>query len=166
MPALNGIIETALYVDDMERAAKFYEQVFGLRLIAGEADRLRAYSVADRSVLLLFKRGATAKAVQTPIGLIPPHDGDGQNHFAFAIAPKELPAWEQHLASHGIEIESRIHWPRGYKHLLPRPGRQPGRTRDSRHVVHLLTRGICDCGPQGNRSYDCASRALARAPRK
>ena len=113
MPALNGIIETALYVDDMARAAKFYEEILGLRLIGGDADRLRAYSVADRSVLLLFKRGATAEAVQSPIGLIPGHDGTGQNHFAFAVAVAELPAWEQHLAAHSIAIESRIQWPLG-----------------------------------------------------
>jgi len=113
MPALTGIIETALYVEDMDRAAKFYEAVLGLRCIGGDAGRLRAYSVADRGVLLLFKRGATADAVQSPLGLIPGHDGTGQNHFAFAVAAAELPSWQQHLAAHGIAIESRVHWPRG-----------------------------------------------------
>lgn len=113
MPALTGIVETALYVDDMNRASKFYEEILGLRRIGGDADRLHAYGVASRDVLLLFKRGATAQPVQTPIGVIPAHDGTGQNHFALAIAANELPAWEQHLAAHGIEIESRIHWPLG-----------------------------------------------------
>ncbi|HKW56173.1 MAG TPA: VOC family protein [Candidatus Acidoferrum sp.] len=113
MPALTRIIETALYVDNMDRASKFYEEIFGLRRIGGDEDRLRAYSVADRDVLLLFKRGASAQSIQTPIGPIPPHDGAGQNHFAFAIPAAELTAWEQHLAMHGIPIESRIHWPLG-----------------------------------------------------
>jgi len=113
MPALTGIIETALYVDDIERASKFYEEILGLRCIGSDRNRLRAYSVSDRNVLLLFKRGATALPVETPIGLIPPHDGTGQNHFAFAVAAAELPAWERHLTEHGIAIESRIHWPLG-----------------------------------------------------
>jgi catechol 2,3-dioxygenase-like lactoylglutathione lyase family enzyme len=113
MPTLNGIIETALYVDDMDRASKFYEDILGLHRIAGEEDRLCAYSVADRDVLLLFKRGGTAQPIRIPGGLIPPHDGTGQNHFALAISANELAAWEKHLAVHSIVIESRVHWPLG-----------------------------------------------------
>ena len=112
MPALTGIIETALYVDDLDRASQFYESVIGLRRLQGD-DRFRVYSVADKNVLLLFKRGATAQPVQTPVGLIPGHDGTGENHFAFAIASAELPAWEKHFAVHGVAIESRVHWPPG-----------------------------------------------------
>lgn len=112
MPAFTGIVETAVYVEDVERASKFYEDVLGLGKIAGD-DRFRAYSVADRDVLLLFKRGATAQPVPTPYGVIPPHDGAGQNHFAFAIPAAELSAWEKQLAEHHVAIESRVKWPRG-----------------------------------------------------
>ena len=112
MPALNGIIETAIYVEDVARASKFYAEVLGLRQIAGD-DRFRAYSVADKDVLLLFKRGATTQPVHTPSGVIPPHDGAGQNHFAFAISAAELSIWEQQLADHHVMIEGRVQWPRG-----------------------------------------------------
>jgi catechol 2,3-dioxygenase-like lactoylglutathione lyase family enzyme len=112
MPVLAGIIETALYVEDIDRASQFYENILGLRRIAGD-DRLRAYSIADRDVLLLFKRGATAQPIRIPAGLIPPHDGSGQNHFALAIPATELSAWEKQLSDHSIEIESRVHWPLG-----------------------------------------------------
>jgi catechol 2,3-dioxygenase-like lactoylglutathione lyase family enzyme len=112
MPALAGIIETALYVEDIDRASQFYEHILGLRRISGDV-RFRAYSVADRDVLLLFKRGATAQPVQIPGGLIPPHDGSGQNHFALAISASELGAWEKQLGDHSIAIESRVHWPLG-----------------------------------------------------
>jgi catechol 2,3-dioxygenase-like lactoylglutathione lyase family enzyme len=58
MPALDGVIETALYVDDLERSARFYQAVFGFEVIdAGE--RLCALSVADRHILLLFRKGAS-----------------------------------------------------------------------------------------------------------
>lgn len=134
MPTLTGIIETALYVDDMERASKFYEDILGLRRIGGEADRLHAYSVADRSVLLLFKRGATAEPIETPIGVIPAHDGSGQNHFALAIPAAELPAWEKHLAVHSIAIESRVHWPRGGTSIYFRD--------PDGHLVELATPGM------------------------
>ena len=112
MPALSGIIETAIYVEDVARASEFYEEVLGLRRIAGD-DRFRAYRVADKDVLLLFKRGATTQPVQTPYGVIPPHDGSGQNHFAFAVPAAELRVWEQQLAGYGIAIEGRVQWPRG-----------------------------------------------------
>ncbi|MGB9464176.1 MAG: VOC family protein [Candidatus Acidiferrum sp.] len=112
MPALTGVVETAIYIEDIERASNFYEEIIGLRRIDGD-DRFRAYSVADHSVLLLFKRGATAQRVQTPSGVIPPHDGTGQNHFAFAIPAAELAAWEKQLVDHRVAIESRVQWPRG-----------------------------------------------------
>ena len=45
MPSLSGVLETSLYVDDLDRASRFYEQTFGLTRIEGD-DRFRAYSVA------------------------------------------------------------------------------------------------------------------------
>lgn len=112
MPALTGVLETCLYVDDLDRASRFYETVLGLRRIAAE-DRLRAYSVGDRDVLLLFKKAASVKAVDVFGQTVPPHDGSGHNHFAFAIPASELSAWEKQLAGHGMAIESRVQWPRG-----------------------------------------------------
>jgi len=134
MPALSGVIETALYVDDIDRASTFYEEVLGLRRIGGDADRLHAYSVADRGVLLLFKRGATAQPIQTPIGMIPGHDGAGQNHFALAIPATELPAWEMHLEKHSVGIERRVHWPLGGTSIYFRD--------PDRHLVELATPGM------------------------
>jgi catechol 2,3-dioxygenase-like lactoylglutathione lyase family enzyme len=112
MPALTGIVETAIYVEGVDGASKFYEDILGLSKIAGD-DRFRAYSIADRDVLLLFKRGATAQSVHTRSGVIPPHDGTGQNHFALAIPAAELPAWEKQLADRHVAIRSRVNWPRG-----------------------------------------------------
>lgn len=134
MPALTGVIETALYVDDIERSSTFYENVLGLRRIGGDADRLHAYSVADRGVLLLFKRGATAQDIQTPFGMIPGHDGTGQNHFALAIAATELGAWEKHLEQHSVGIESRVHWPLGGTSIYFRD--------PDGHLVELATPGM------------------------
>lgn len=112
MPALTGILETALYVDDIERASAFYESLFGLERLVGDA-RFRAYSVAGRSVLLLFLRGSSTHVTELPGGSIPPHDGVGSLHFAFAIPTSDLPAWEDKLAAHLVPIESRVRWPAG-----------------------------------------------------
>jgi len=104
MPKLNGILETSLYVDDMDRAAAFYEEVLGLATLAKDS-RFRAYDVAGRSVLLVFVRGATLDTVTLPGGTIPPHDGHGPLHMAFAISADDLGPWEERLARHGVGIE-------------------------------------------------------------
>lgn len=41
MPSLTGVLETSLYVDDLDRASRFYEETFGLTRIEGD-NRLRA----------------------------------------------------------------------------------------------------------------------------
>ena len=112
VPKLGRVLETALYVDDLERAAAFYEQVLDLTALSKDS-RFRAYDVGSNNVLLLFLRGATLQTVHLPGGTIPPHDGHGPLHIAFAIVADDLPAWEQRLGERGIGIEGRTDWPRG-----------------------------------------------------
>jgi catechol 2,3-dioxygenase-like lactoylglutathione lyase family enzyme len=50
MPELDGILETALYTDDMERARAFYEGTLGLKPMFGD-NRLTAYGVASAADL-------------------------------------------------------------------------------------------------------------------
>ena len=119
MPRLNGVLETALYADDLERAARFYEDVLGLSPLASDA-RFRAYDVGGRSVLLVFQRGATLETVRLPGGTIPPHDGHGPLHIAFAVDAADLAAWEERLGRHGIAVEGRTVWPRGGHSLYAR----------------------------------------------
>src|SRR5260370_26371328 len=133
MPSLNGVLETSLYVDDLDRASSFYEDLFGLsRIIEGDA-RIRAYSVGGRSVLLLFKRGASNCVTQSPFGKMGPHDGSRPLHLAFSISIEDLPGWEKVLAERRIAVESRVQWPRGGKSLY---FRDPGK-----NLVELATPG-------------------------
>lgn len=133
MPAIRHLLETALYVDDMERAVSFYRDLLGLQLL-DRWDRGSVLAAGERQVLLLFRRGATAAGVDTPAGRIPPHDGQGPIHLAFAIDLAELPAWEERLAAGGIEVESRIHWQRGGHSLYFRD--------PDGHSVELATPGV------------------------
>jgi len=132
MPIVNRVLETSLYVEDLDRAARFYETVFGFKRMTAD-ERLCALSVADRQVLLLFKRGASTRPAVLPGGTLPPHDGSGTLHLAFAVDAAELPAWEHALRKHGIAIESRINWPRGGQSLY-------FRDLDA-HLVELVTPG-------------------------
>jgi catechol 2,3-dioxygenase-like lactoylglutathione lyase family enzyme len=132
-PKIVGVLETALYVDDLDRAAGFYEDVLGLKPI-NKDQRFAGYDAGPRSVLLLFKRGSTLETVHMPGGTIPPHDGQGPLHIAFAIAADALPAWEQHLAGRGIAIEGRTDWPRGGKSIYFRD--------PDNHLLELATPGL------------------------
>jgi catechol-2,3-dioxygenase len=111
-PRLNGVLETALYVDDLSRAARFYEEIFGLTPLSQD-DRLCALDCGPGSVLLLFARGTTDATVKLPGGEIPPHEGAGRLHFAFAVSKEDLPAWERRLTEFGVAIEARMKWPSG-----------------------------------------------------
>ena len=85
-------------------------------------------------MLLLFQRGGTTRPVPLPFGVIPPHDGAGNLHFAFSIPERELPAWEARLAELRIAIESRVRWPRGATSLYFRD--------PDGHLVELATPGL------------------------
>jgi catechol 2,3-dioxygenase-like lactoylglutathione lyase family enzyme len=133
VPRLEGVIETALYVDDLARARAFYQDILGLAPLFKD-DRFTAFSVGGRSVLLLFKRGATLETVHLPGGTIPPHDGHGPLHMAFSVTTDELPVWEQRLAEQGVAIEARTAWPRGGHSIYFRD--------PDNHLLELVTPGV------------------------
>jgi catechol 2,3-dioxygenase-like lactoylglutathione lyase family enzyme len=133
MPKLHDLKETSLYVDDLQRAKEFYERVLGLATLV-EDRSFCALDVAARHVLLLFVRGASGNETHVPGGTIPSHDGAGAIHAAFAVDSQELPEWEVHLQSHGIEILSRVSWPRGGRSIYFRD--------PDGHLLELLTPGV------------------------
>jgi len=133
VPTLGRVIESSLYVDDLDRAGRFYEDVLGLAVLTRDS-RFRAYDVGGQTVLLIFKRGATLETVHMPGGTIPPHGGSGSLHVAFAIGTEELAEWEKRLASHGIEIEGRTKWARGGNSIYFRD--------PDGHLLELATPGL------------------------
>ncbi|MBN8919883.1 MAG: VOC family protein [Rhizobiales bacterium] len=133
MPKLAGILETVLYVDDLDRAATFYEAVLGLPLIFSDP-RVRGYDVGGRGVLLLFRRGSSLTTVTMPGGTIPPHDGSGPVHIAFSIAKEELAEWIAALGAHGVAIEGKTTWPRGGRSIYFRD--------PDGHLLELATPGL------------------------
>ncbi|HGM5493088.1 TPA: VOC family protein [Serratia fonticola] len=130
---IERVIETVLYVSDIERAATFYQQVLQLpAMVANE--RFRAYNIADQSVLLLFISGDSLNGAHYPEGYIPPHDGSGPQHLGLAVSKAQLPLWEQQLAEHGVEIEGRMHWEQGGESIYFRD--------PDGHLLELVTPGI------------------------
>ena len=130
MARLNGISETALYVEDMRRSLDFYERVLGLAALH-TSERLSALRVAPGQVLLLITKGADTEPTVLPFGTLPPSDGRGELHVAFAIATDRLSEWRGALEANGVEIESAIDWPEGGQSLYFRDPDQ--------HSVELKT---------------------------
>jgi catechol 2,3-dioxygenase-like lactoylglutathione lyase family enzyme len=129
---INGIVETALHVEDVARSAEFYQRLFGLRRLASD-DRFCAFAVPGNAVLLLFRKGGTLQPVHIPGGIIPPHDGSGRMHFALKISADALESCERELAAAGIAIESKVNWPLGGSSIYFRDPDQ--------HLVELITPG-------------------------
>jgi len=127
-PRVNGILETSLYVQSAARSAEFYHRVFGFEPLEAnelpnDETRLRPMRAGDRSVLLLFKRGAT-----------PDTSAVGAIHIAFAIARSDLARWEHWLAEQGIAIEQRKTWKYGGEALYFRD--------PDGHLLEVVTPGV------------------------
>jgi catechol 2,3-dioxygenase-like lactoylglutathione lyase family enzyme len=105
-PPLEGILETAIYVDDVDRAVAFYRDVLGLAIV-DVSERLTALAAGPRQLLLVFKRGASVRLPLTP------HDASGHQHVAFPIPAAALEAWEPWLVAHGVAVIEKKRWDRG-----------------------------------------------------
>jgi catechol 2,3-dioxygenase-like lactoylglutathione lyase family enzyme len=126
-PKLDGILESSLYVSDVPRSVRFYQEVFGFPVISDFGERGCAMHAGPRQVLLLFKKGASRTIVS-------PHDGDGELHIAFAIPAAELAVWESWLAEQGIAVEEKRTWDRGGWSIYFRD--------PDRHLLELATPGV------------------------
>lgn len=131
-PPSRRILETALYVEDLDRARSFYETVMGLEVLFDD-QRLVAMDAGGATVLLLFLEGASAEGGEEQ-GAIPGHDARGSIHLAFAVDATSLDAWRSHMDALGIRVESERSWPRGGTSLYFRD--------PDGHLVELATPGI------------------------
>lgn len=126
-PKTDGLLESSLYISDVARSVRFYEDIFGFRVIKDLGERGCAMRAGERHVLLLFKKGGS-RDMQTP------HDGDGELHVAFAVASSELATWEAWLQTNGIAIEEKKKWDLGGWSLYFRD--------PDRHLVEVVTPGV------------------------
>ena len=125
-PKIDGILESSLYVSDLGRSVRFYQETFGFSVIREFGERGCALQAGTRQVLLLFAKGASRNIPS-------PHDGDGELHLAFAIPSAELANWESWLASKGIVAEEKKTWELGGQSLYFRD--------PDRHLIELATPG-------------------------
>jgi catechol 2,3-dioxygenase-like lactoylglutathione lyase family enzyme len=123
------VVETGVYVDDLDRAEAFYRDVLGLDVIGREAGRHVFFRVGAGSVLLAFNADATLQG-----DLFPAHGTRGPGHFALGIPADALTSWRDHLAGRGVTIEKEVSWPRGGRSLYFRD--------PAGNLVELVTPGV------------------------
>ena len=105
---IRGVVETALYADDLKAAAAFYCDVLGLELLHGDAERDLFYRCGD-AVLIVFDPQLT----RLPTSKAPTHGATGPGHVAFHVPQDELNMWIDRLLIHSVEIETEVTWPNG-----------------------------------------------------
>jgi catechol 2,3-dioxygenase-like lactoylglutathione lyase family enzyme len=112
-PALSGIFETALYVDNLENAERFYGGVLGLTKIFTVPGRQLVFRLQE-GILLVFDAHQTQREqVVINGGAIPLHGALGAGHMAFRVDKSELETWRSHFRATGVAIESEVAWPNG-----------------------------------------------------
>lgn len=108
-----AILESALYVADLDAAEAFYADILGLERIARVEGR-HVFFRCGEGILLLFKPDATSRPPAPDARLpVPPHGAKGDGHLCFRATGDEIDRWKAHLKARGIAIEADFEWPQG-----------------------------------------------------
>lgn len=108
----NEILESCLYVDDIETAKTFYRDVLGLELFEHHETRHLFWKCGNRMLLLFL-----AAQSDTPNSEVPRHGAHGAGHVAFAVPDRDIPQWRIQLEQCGVAIEQAVDWPQGGRSL-------------------------------------------------
>ncbi|MDL5047354.1 VOC family protein [Oscillatoria amoena NRMC-F 0135] len=101
------IKETCLYVNNLERASRFYEQTLELQLI-GYVPGKHAFFKVGSSVLLLFNPDDSRTKASPPA-----HFGGGKQHVAFEVPDQDYENAKVWITSKGITITEKVVWSSG-----------------------------------------------------
>lgn len=107
MQRIARVLETVLYVDDLDAAERFYGGVLGLELDS-KRDGLFVFFKCGEGMLLLFEPGAASVGRS-----VPAHGAHGPGHLCFAVSEATLDGWKAKLAAAEVVIEQEADWPRG-----------------------------------------------------
>ena len=107
MRPIDRVLETILYVDDLDAAERFYGDLLGLELDS-KKDGLFVFFKCGNGMLLLFEPEAASTGRS-----VPAHGAQGPGHACFAVAENDLDGWKARLEDARVAIEQEMAWPRG-----------------------------------------------------
>ncbi len=125
--SINKIVETAIYVQDLERSEAFYRDTLGLEFESRQPER-HVFLKAGKSMLLIFNPEATLEETN-----LPAHGTSGVAHLAFEIDPDDYERWKQTLSQHRVPVEKEVTWPNRARSIYFRD--------PDNHAVELVTKG-------------------------
>ncbi len=108
----SGILETVIYVDNLEAARTFYADVLGLEPFAAVEGRHIFYR-CGKQVFLIFDPTATRVVNEAAPIPVPAHGAQGPGHICFRATGQEIAKWREKLTNAGVEIEADFEWPQG-----------------------------------------------------
>ena len=107
----SGILETALYADDLDAAEAFYSGLLGLEMVMRAGNR-HVFFRCGQGMLLIFNPEET-KSVSTTGIPVPPHGAVGPGHMCFSASNDEINHWKKVFEKNAIKVEMDFHWPNG-----------------------------------------------------
>jgi catechol 2,3-dioxygenase-like lactoylglutathione lyase family enzyme len=112
----SAILETILYVGDLDAAEAFYSNVLGLEWRARVGNR-HVFFRCGEQMLLIFNPDVTELPPAADGLPLPPHGARGAGHVCFKASAEEIGRWRARLAALGIAIEAEFEWPQGGRSL-------------------------------------------------
>jgi catechol 2,3-dioxygenase-like lactoylglutathione lyase family enzyme len=112
---VSGLLEAAVYGNDLEALERFYVDVLGLEPVA-RTDARNVVLRAGRSAIILFDPDTSRDTG----GPFPPHGPSGPGHVAFVIPDDDLSRWRARLEQFGVPVEREVEWPEGGTSLYVR----------------------------------------------
>ncbi|MEQ1403986.1 VOC family protein [Neorhizobium sp. Rsf11] len=113
---IEGILETALYADDLDAAEAFYGGVLGLEKILRAGNR-HVFFRCGPGILLIFNPKETVKPPTADALPVPPHGTIGPGHVCFRVSGEAIDRIKETLNRAGIAIESDFRWPNGARSI-------------------------------------------------
>ena len=118
-PPLDGVLEAAIYVDDLDAAVAFYGGVLGLETVLRHDPR-HVFFRCGSTIVLAFDAALSREPSQNPDLPVPPHGATGAGHICFATDSAALEHWVQHFKAQGIAPEADFHWLNGARSVYLR----------------------------------------------
>ncbi|MFV0358851.1 VOC family protein [Tropicimonas sp.] len=116
---ITGVLESSVYVDDLDAAEGFYGGVLGLERRV-RVDGRHAFFRCGRGMVLTFIPEASRLPARAGSLPVPIHGATGPGHICFAMRKEAMPRLRARLSGAGVAIEADFRWPNGARSIYVR----------------------------------------------